>query len=271
MAAIPALVVFLGGWLLLWLPIALVVARVLGMPWSYPISPAHKLPLLLPLYGVAPLAVWGYSQGRVAGAWADYGLVWGGQLGRALGVGFGIGWLGVVLLIMVELGLGWRRWEQAQVTPSQVIRLTLMVAGLLALTGFVGGVEELVFRGVLVQGLQAAMPTGAMVLLVSGLFAVSHLVWDGPAGIPSLPGLGLMGAVLVLARWVDGGLLGLPWGLHTGWIFAIAVNDTLGLTIPLESAPGWLAGKPDQPLTGLPALGLLGLTGLGLWAYYQGC
>ncbi|NJL49772.1 MAG: hypothetical protein HC929_23055 [Leptolyngbyaceae cyanobacterium SM2_5_2] len=78
-----------------------------------------------------------------------------------------------------------------------------------------------------------------------------------------------MGLVLLLARWVTGGSLGLAWGLHAGWIFAIALSDTLNFTQPVPTAPTWLAGRPDQPLTGLAALMLLLLTGAGLWGYAQ--
>jgi hypothetical protein len=269
MSAVAALVVFLLGWLLLWLPVAFVVAKTFGVPWSYPLSPDHKMPLLLPLYGVAPPAIWVYSRFLSAGTWADYGWVWNPGLGLAVGIGFGIGALGVALLVMVELVAGWRRLAVTNGAPGTIMNLALVVGGLLAITLFIGGIEELIFRGVMVQGLLAVGPVWGMVLAASGLFAVSHLVWDGPAGIPSLPGLGLMGAVLILARWVNGGFLGLPWGLHTGWIFAIALLDTFQFAPRADATPSWIAGQPDQPLTGLPALALLGLTGLGLWSFHQ--
>jgi uncharacterized protein len=175
--------------------------------------------------------------------------------------------VGVLLLFAVEWGLGWRRFSPPG--GLSVNQGLLLLGGLLVLTLFIGGIEELVFRGLLAQGLLLVVPGWAMVIMVSFIFAISHLIWDGPAGAPSLPGLGLMGAVLLLARWVNGGLLGLPWGLHTGWIFAIALIDTLNIAPPVDVAPQWLAGKPDQPLTGIPALGLLVLTGLGLWGYHH--
>jgi membrane protease YdiL (CAAX protease family) len=134
----------------------------------------------------------------------------------------------------------------------------------LPLALFVGWIEELVFRGVLVNGLGQALPLWAMAIAVSVIFAVSHLLWDGPAGAPQLPGLAIMGAVLLLARWVDGGSLGLAWGLHAGWVFAIAAIDALALVQPGKREPLWLVGLSDQPLTGVLPLGLLVLTGVGL-------
>lgn len=72
-----------------------------------------------------------------------------------------------------------------------------------------------------------------------------------------------MGAVLMLARWADGGWLGLPTGLHAGWIFSLALVDSLHLVTPNLSAPRWWAGRPHQPLTGiLDGLLLLATAGI---------
>jgi hypothetical protein len=141
-----------------------------------------------------------------------------------------------------------------------------VLLAVLPLALFVGWIEELIFRGVLVNGLGQALPIGPMAIAVCLIFALSHLVWDGPAGAPQLPGLAIMGAVLLLARWATGGSLGLAWGLHAGWVFAIAAIDALALLKPGKAEPAWLVGLPDQPLTGLLPLGLLVLTGVGVWA-----
>jgi membrane protease YdiL (CAAX protease family) len=269
MAITVSFIGFIGFWLLLWLPLALVVMRLRAIPWVYPVAADHKIPLLLPLYGVAPLAVWGYAHVFTGQTWADYGLVLNTAFWLHLLLGFAVATLGVSLLIAVELGLGWRQNHPHRPENTSLTKTVMVAAGVLVLTGFIGGVEELIFRGVLVQELLAVIPPWAMVLVASLVFAGSHLIWDGPAGVPSIPGLGLMGAVLILARWVDGGNLGLPWGLHSGWIFAIALVDTLNLFPPVASQKSWVAGLPDQPLTGLPALALLSLTGLGIWGYAQ--
>ena len=205
----------------------------------------------------------------------------------AAAAGFGIAAGGVVLLVLLQIGLGWRRWQvpgpagvprgsglsqpnpagagvddQTKSSPSP--RVVLLAVLPLAL--FVGWIEELVFRGVLVNGLRQALPVGLMAIAVCLIFALSHLLWDGPAGAPQLPGLAIMGAVLLLARWAEGGSLSLAWGLHAGWVFAIAAIDALALLKPGKDGPVWLVGLPDQPLTGLLPLGLLVLTGVGVWA-----
>ncbi|MFH7245187.1 MAG: CPBP family intramembrane glutamic endopeptidase [Spirulina sp.] len=243
------------------------VARFAKIPWRYPVAPDHKLPLLLPLYLLAPVAVELYRRYGNGDAWASYGVVWQASTFRSLAVGVGVAILGVGLLVVSQLLLGWRQWRPRTDGPDQPPAPSpLLFLALPLLTLFIGWVEELIFRGVLVNGLISVLPWVGVAILASAIFAVSHLVWDGPGGIPSLPGLALMGAVLLLARWVTAGDLSLAWGLHTGWIFAIALIDTLHLTQPAPTAPG-LAGQPDQPLTGLPALGLMVLTGLGLWGY----
>ncbi|QQE67299.1 hypothetical protein GFS31_40120 [Leptolyngbya sp. BL0902] len=246
------------------MPLALIVARFVNIPWQYPVAPAHKLPLLLPLYLLAPLAVELYRRYGHGDTWASYGVTGSVQTLATLGTGMGIGLVGVAILVGVQVALGWRQWrpdgqEFPATSPALLVALPILML-------FIGWVEELIFRGVLVNGLLTVLPWTGVAILASAIFAVSHLVWDGPAGMPSLLGLGLMGLVLLLGRWAMAGDLSLAWGLHTGWILAIALIDALHLTRPVPHAPR-LAGKPDQPLTGLPALGLMVLTGLGIVAY----
>ncbi|WP_052049800.1 CPBP family intramembrane glutamic endopeptidase [Leptolyngbya sp. KIOST-1] len=262
------------------IPASLLVARIGRVPLAYPVAPQHKLPLLLPLYLVAPAAVEVHRRLEAA-TWRDYGIVWSPSFGWLGVVGFAIAAGGVVALVALQLGLGWRKWRSLALPPNPDGAVEappdgavaagpapgVVLLAVLPLALFVGWIEELVFRGVLVNGLGQALPLGLMAIAVSLFFAVSHLVWDGPAGAPQLPGLAVMGAVLLLARWVAGGSLGLAWGLHAGWVFAIAAIDALALVQPGKESPVWLVGLPDQPLTGVLPLALLGLTGAGLWLF----
>lgn len=235
---------------------------------------------------LAPVAVEVHRR-LAASTWSAYGIAWDWPFARAAAAGFGVAAGGVALLVALQVGLGWRRWQspgqpaapsghglspvaqadasidgQAIASPSPGV----VLLAVLPLALFVGWIEELVFRGVLVNGLALALPVGLMAFAVCLIFAVSHLLWDGPAGAPQLPGLAIMGAVLLLARWAAGGSLGLAWGLHAGWVFAIAAIDAMALLKPGKDGPVWLVGLPDQPLTGVLPLGLLVLTGLGVWA-----
>lgn len=268
------------------IPASLLVARIGQIPLTYPVNPQHKLPLLLPLYLMAPVAVEVYRR-LESGVWSDYGIVWNQSFGELMVVGFAIATGGVVALVALQVGLGWRRWQAFAQVPLAQPPLAqsknpetlgsnpqntgpspgVVLLAVLPLALFVGWIEELVFRGVLVNGLGQVWPVWLMAIAVSLIFAVSHLVWDGPAGAPQLPGLAVMGAVLLLARRVAGGSLGLAWGLHAGWVFAIAAIDALALLKPGKDGPVWLVGLPDQPLTGALPMGLLVLTGVGLWVF----
>ena len=272
--------------MVLGIPASLLVARIGQIPLTYPVEPQHKLPLLLPLYLLAPVAVEVHRR-LEAGAWADYGIAWDQSFGGLMVLGFAIAAGGVAALVALQLGLGWRRWRPGPQTslaqspnPESLGSDQLgsdqnghgsspgvVLLAVLPLALFVGWIEELIFRGVLVNGLGQVWPLWLMAIAVSLIFAVSHLVWDGPAGAPQLLGLAIMGAVLLLARWVAGGSLGLAWGLHAGWVHAIAAIDALALLKPGKDGPLWLVGLPDQPLTGVLPLGLLVLTGLGLWVF----
>lgn len=246
---------------------ALVLVRWQKIPWSYPLLASHKLTLLVPLYILAPPVLEAYRRYWARLSWAAYGVEGSPPFYLALTLGFTIGWVGIATVMAIHLRLGWRQW-QGRWPGGRA--LGGVVAGLLPLTLLIAGVEEILFRGVLASTLQSLLPWPALLLGVSFIFALCHLLWDGPQGIPQVPGLTLMGLVLMVARWATTGQLGLAWGLHAGWIFALALGDSLALTQIDPDAPRWLAGKPGQPLTGLVDLALLLLTGLGLGWYGQG-
>lgn len=126
-------------------------------------------------------------------------------------------------------------------------------------------IEEWVFRGFLVnQLLEALVPWGAA-LVSSLIFAGLHLVWEGKATLPQLPGLWLMGLVLCLARWVDQDRLGIAWGLHSSWVWGIASLDLAQILTPTGQGPNWLQGTEGKPLAGVLSLCLILLTGGVLW------
>ncbi|MBD0335240.1 MAG: CPBP family intramembrane metalloprotease [Cyanobacteria bacterium Co-bin13] len=252
--------------------------RLTGWKLRLPIAPEQKIPLLLSLYALAPLLLWLSVRYGEAASLATYGLVWNIRFLTQTALGFGLGLGGISLLLGLKQILGWVKWQggvpQAAAPGEAVdgnrlslltlLKLAVPIAGLALV---ISGVEEAVFRGFVVSQLATAYGWVAVVAIASALFAVLHLVWDGPAGLPQQPGLLLMGAVLILARWVDGGQLGLPTGLHAGWIFTLALLDTLKLVAPAPTSPQWLAGRPDQPLTGLLDIALLLATAALLWGF----
>lgn len=249
---------FFGVWLVLWLPIAIPLAIALKWRPPQPLAISQKLPLLASLYLIAPLVLWGFA--ALAGAsFAIYGLPWNLSVLISLVQGIGGGVLGLMILFGIEGTLGWVHWQP----PAPGFVKTLIST--LGLGIWVSLTEELIFRGFLLNQLQQDYLPWIAATIASLIFALLHLVWEGTENIPQLPGLWLMGMVLALARSVNGGELGLAWGLHAGWIWAIATIDTEQLIAPTGKGAAWLTGFGGKPLAG--AMGLLFLLGTGgaLW------
>lgn len=242
-----------------WLPVALPLLRVTGWRPGRPLAAGDKLKLVVSLYLVIPLVLWAFS---VVRGWplAGLGLHPGPDGWLELLAGFGLGTAGIALLFGFEIAGGWAVLKTAQMGRS------LLPILLLAL--WVGAVEELLFRGYLVQTLAPYGPWGAAVL-ASIFFALLHLIWEPMAdlgrGIFQLPGLFLMGMVLIESRLLAGGSLNLAWGLHAGWVWAITLVDTHGLVRYTDRAPEWLTGIGGKPLAGLLGLAFLTTTAAVLW------
>ncbi|MDJ0708214.1 MAG: CPBP family intramembrane metalloprotease [Leptolyngbyaceae cyanobacterium MO_188.B28] len=273
--AIAKIFVFFFGWLLLWAPIAIPLAIALKWRPPQPITPGQKLPLLASLYLIVPFLL--REVAKLEGfPFSDYGLAWNPSLGISLALGVGLALLGLGLLFTIQTGLGWIVWRspsgdqissdsspapEADPAPS----LLQVALPLLFLALCISWTEELVFRGFLVNQLQLDYIPWIAAAISSLIFAVLHLVWEGQENIPSLPGLCLMGMVLVLARWADDGSLGLAWGLHTGWVWGMASLDTAQVTSQTGKGPLWILGKPGQPLAGLMTMLLLLGTAAVVW------
>jgi uncharacterized protein len=248
---------FLLTWILLWLPWAVPIA--MGLAWKpfAPLLPAQKLPLLAPLYLIAPLVLWEglRAEGRT---WADYGWRW------PVGWDFAAGWLLAVLGLVIVFGwewlAGWLRWQGSL---GALLKLAGPI-GLLAL--WIGVTEEVIFRGFLQNELVAAWGWWPGIVAASGIFALLHLLWERQQTWPQIPGLWLMGLVLALARSWDGGGLGLAIGLHAGWVWGLTCLDGAAAIDYPPTAPAWFIGYYRQPLAGLAGIICMLSTGLVLGA-----
>lgn len=261
---------FFIAWVGCWLPIAIAVAIAMNWHPPKPLAAAQKLPLLASLYLIAPLLLWGIA-GVEGGSFSTYGLPWTPAVLVSLGLGFGLAVLSLVVIFGIEWALGLISWQQSNWQQLKSVWLPTLLLGL-----WIGGTEELIFRGFLLNSLMEAgfkeasavstemlvKPTHTLwvaAAISSIIFAVLHLVWEVRETLPQLPGLWLMGMVLVLARVCDAGNLGLAWGLHAGWIWGLASIDAAGLIKYSGKASVWIVGLAAKPLAG--AAGILCLLG----------
>lgn len=254
---------FFVSWVGVWLPIAVLISKRVGWSPFQPLELQQKLPLVASLYALAPLLLWGFSW-LESTPFSIYGVAWTGYFFKSLGYGFGLGAIGMAILLGTQIVLGGKRWQGENWQKFVTALFPSLVLGL-----WIGITEELIFRGLLFGQLWQAFDFWSAAIASSLIFAVLHLVWEGAENIPRLPGLSLMGVVLCLAFSVNSGSVGLATGLHASWIWLIASLDTSGLVSAKtpdqssanRSAPAWLIGLPEKPLTGL--LELIFLLGIG--------
>ncbi|OUL37615.1 abortive phage infection protein [Nostoc sp. T09] len=260
----PVLVVvmaFFIAWVGCWLPLAVVIAIALKWQPGKSLQPEQKLPLLVPLYLLAPLIFWGISWLGLRSL-SDYGFVGNISIFSSLLLGLSLGVLSIAIVFTCQLWLGWCQWQEAN---NKLVLPNLLPILLIAL--LVGAIEELIFRGFLFTELNREYPVWLAAVISSLIFALLHLVWEQRETIPQLPGLWLMGMVLVLARFADRGNLGIAWGLHAGWVWAIATLDTAQLITYTDKVSEWFTGKNKKPLAGLAGIVCILIAGVILWLF----
>lgn len=253
---------FLIAWAALWLPLAVPIATALKWRPPMPLAAEQKLPLLAALYLVAPLIFWGASWVNQE-SFVDYGLSWKLAILVSLGSGLGIAILSLVIVFTGQWILGWIEWHSERLPQLGQVLLPILLLGL-----WISATEEIVFRGFLLNTLQQDYSVWVAAVLSSVIFAGLHLIWEQQNTLPQIPGLWLMGMVLVLARWVDGGSLGLAWGLHTGWIWGLTCLDSAKLFSYTGKGPTWITGLGANPLAGVAGIVCLLTTGILLqWLF----
>jgi uncharacterized protein len=261
LAAFPSLLkilIFLGTWLGVWLPLGVVIALLIKWQGGQPFTADYKLVFVGTLYLVSLLICWGTVQIEQTSP-INYGWNWGFGLGLEIALGCLIGVIGIGLLVAIELAGGWIEWQDEKALGLEKIILPTLAIALLIST-----VEELIFRGIFINILQQDYSLWAAAAISSAIFALLHLVWERKETLPQVPGLWLMGMVLVAARVANQGNLGLAIGLHTGWIVAIATLDTAQLIKYPDPLNSLVVGRYGKPLAGIMGIVLLLCTGLAL-------
>jgi membrane protease YdiL (CAAX protease family) len=198
----------------------------------------------------------------------------------------------VAALAILCLGAGWLEWR-ADAAWSGLGRILLTAVA-------VSGVEEVVFRGVILGLCLWSLPRFGALMVTTVLFVVVHFIkpsktemapdavrwWSGLAetlrftdGVP--PGLLLLfgAASLFAAGWILGSAavatrsLWLPIGLHAGWVFAQQTSNLFLRPVAQgsEGALPWIGPNlvSGAVPTGLLPLAALVLTGLLVKLYLR--
>ena len=239
-------------WGLIWLPIAVPLAIALDWHPPKPLEIGQKLSLVASLYLLAPLVLWSIARLQAL-PFAAFGWNWNRHVLPSFALGLGMGAIGLLLLFGLQTLFGWISWKAQN---WRVIWSAISAALILGIA--IAGVEELVFRGFVFGQLLPEFDFWTSAIASGLIFAILHLVWDGTESIPQLPGLSLMGVVLCLAVSFSSRQpeLGLAWGLHAGWIWAMASLDAAEFDYT-GRAPDWLTGLDNKPLAGFMGLGFL--------------
>lgn len=252
--------IFLLALLLLWLPLAAPIYWLGRDPNSVSI-----LTIVL-LYGefIFLLRFWGkyvYCQPRLL---RQYGLERTRCNGVELLIGLATGTTTVLSLFGLEGWLGWLVWQQPAVFLPQVI-----LEGLIVAIAF-GFVEELVFRGWLLDELQRDYRPRVALWASAITFALLHFIKPLAAilrTLPQFPALLLLGLTLVWAKRSRSNRLGLPIGLHAGLVWGYYIINVGNLVQYSGSVPDWITGVERNPLAGI--MGLLFLGAIAFWLNRQ--
>ncbi len=249
---------FFGVWSVIWLPIAFVVSRSIAIAPDKPLIPKQKLILLASLYLLSPIVLgWKIKVENLS--FTSLGLSLQIDIFLSILLGLIIGLVSLIIVFALEsvFNLVSWRWNHSK----QLLSLLLPI---LALSLFVSVVEESIFRGYVFSTLVDDYPIWFAATISSLIFASLHLIWERKETLPQIPGLWLMGMILVGARTVDRGSLGLAIGLHASWIWGLTCIDSAQL-LTYTKEDSWLTGFNRQPLAGIAGISCLIITGFVLW------
>ena len=239
---------------------------------------------------VALAGLWPLLKALGVRSWRDLGLAPAAGWGRQLGLGLGLGFLTLGLAAAVAVGVGGRVVHG--MGPAG--HVAGVVLGALGAAAAVAGVEEVLFRGGVFNGLRRVLPWGVALGLSSGIYALVHFLqrgevtgavrWnsgllvlpemgrgfgDPAALVPGFVSLTLAGLLLGLAYQATGKLYG-SIGIHAGWVCSLKLYQAFTSDGAGQNLALWGTGKL---IDGWAACGvlLLVLVSAGLWWRSQKC
>ena len=253
------LLTFFGLWAAIWLPIAGAIIKFIDWQPGQPLIPQHKLILLTSLYVLTPgIIAWKMRVESLS--FASLGLNSTGNILKSILLGLTISLASVITIFCLESALSLVSWRWQNFKALWSLLLPILVLSL-----SISFIEELIFRGYVFSTLSVDNSYWLSATISSAIFALLHLVWERKHTIPQIPGLWLMGMILIAAKMVNGNSIYLAIGLHAGWIWSLTCIDSAQL-ITYNYRNHWITGLNQQPLGGFAGLFCLAITGLSLWA-----
>lgn len=249
---------FFGVWAVIWLPIAFVVSRLIDWQPNQILTTKQKLIFLASLYILIP-GVIGWKIKVESLSLVNLGLSLQSNILVSILLGLILSLVSLIIVFALESVFDLVIWHWQNI--RHLLPLLLPILGLSLLISLV---EELVFRGYTFSILLIDYSYWFAAIISSIFFALLHLIWERKNTLPQIPGLCLMGMVLIGARFLDSGSLGLAWGLHAGWVWGLTCIDSAEL-LTYKHKSHWLTGINQQPLAGVAGLFCLIITGLILW------
>lgn len=253
---------FFGVWAVIWLPIALVVFRFTDWQPNEPLTPRQKLVFLASLYLLVPFVI-GWKLKVESLSLAAIGIVimpdavWYTMLGLCLSLG------SLIVVFGLESALDLIDWRWQNIKRLLPLSLPILVLSLL-----ISFIEESVFRGYILITLLSDNSLWIAAIISSLIFALLHLIWERTQTLPQIPGLWLMGTVLVVARILGDNTIYLPLGLHAGWIWGLTCIDSAELIV-YKHKSHWITGINQQPLAGVAGISCLVVTYMAISSILQ--
>ena len=236
--------------------------------------PPLSLSYLLPTALSMTLAVWMARRLLDRRSFASLGFRLDRRALIDLAVGFLIPGAMMGVIFLLEVAVGWVRFDGWAWQSMPAGRVVLGVLGGLAGFIVVGYQEELLSRGYHLQNIRDGMGLGWGLLLSSGIFALMHLDNPNVTWYTALPGLLVAGFFLAYG-WVRTRQLWLPIGLHIGWnffegsVFGFPVSgiDLVGLIQQTPTGPVTFTGGPFGPEAGLVLVPAMAVGVALVWWY----
>ncbi|XDD45565.1 lysostaphin resistance A-like protein [Leptospira sp. WS39.C2] len=167
---------------------------------------------------------------------------------RELLLGFLAGMISLSFVVGTKVLFGVSTWA-----PKDFLFVDWMMGFYFLLTVFcIGFVEELFFRGYLLQSFVMEWGEKKAVIITSLFFSITHFIrpiHDLFALIPEILGLFLVGYALSYA-WIYTRSLYLPIGIHAGWVYVVKMQSFF--VSPLPHDLHWLFGG-ERLVTGVVA------------------